>query len=133
MSKETANSSVSDEEIAAAIIQTGSQRAAAKLLNISEKTIYNRLSNQNFRAVYGNAKNEILRTAVNSLNEKLADAISTTAEIMNDKTAAPQIRLQAARTIMDNAAKFTDTLTKSENIIATQIEFNEDPLSSVHL
>lgn len=133
MTKETAKTSVSDEEIAAAIIQTGSQRAAAKLLNISEKTIYNRLSNGNFQAVYANAKNEILRTAVNSLNEKLSDAIKVTAEIMDDKSANPQVRLQAARTIMDNAAKFTDTLTKNERATATQIEFSEDPLSSVHL
>lgn len=132
-SKEATRTGVSDEQIAAAIITTGSQRGAAQALQISEKTIYNRLSDGNFRAVYENAKAEILRNAVHSLNEKLEKAIETTAEIMEDKDNAPQIRLQAARTIIDSATKLAGTLAKSENGTATQIEINNDPLAAVHL
>lgn len=132
-SKEATRTGVSDEAIAAAIIETGSQRAAAKALKVSEKTIYNRLSDGNFRAVYANAKAEILRNAVHKLNAKLDKAIETTAEIMDEKSNPPQVRLQAARMIIDGATKLAGTLEKNESGTAMQIEINDDPLAAIHL
>lgn len=61
------------------------------------------------------AKNDIIRKAVFSINEKLSEAIEAVAEIMKDKQVKPAIRLQAAQTILNNAGKFASRLTQDEN------------------
>ena len=60
------------------------------------------------------AKNDIIRKAVYSINAKLSEAIDAVADIMNDADTNPAVRLQAAQTIINNAAKFAERLTKDE-------------------
>lgn len=122
---------VSDEAIAAALIETGSQRAAAEQLHINEKTIYNRLSDGEFIAVYENAKNEILRNAVSEVNRQLSEALNTVSEIMKDKNNAAGTRLQAAKTIIENATKLADVLKENEKDVSAQIRSNKDPISKM--
>ena len=105
---------VSDEEIIAAILQHGTLKEAAQAAGISTRAIYDRMENRAFRALYMAAKNDIIRRAVFSINEKLSDAIDAVSEIMKDKNNNPAIRLQAAQTILNNAGKFAERLTKDE-------------------
>ena len=51
-------------------------------------------------------------------------AIDAVAEIMTDKEVNAAVRLQAAQTIINNAGKFADRLTKDEQ---TTAEFTKDP------
>lgn len=60
------------------------------------------------------AKNDIIRKAVFNINEKLAAAVDSVAEIMTDKDNNPAVRLQAAQIILNNAGKFSDRLTQDE-------------------
>ena len=60
------------------------------------------------------AKNDIIRKAVYSINQKLAAAIDSVSEIMTDKDVNPAVRLQAAQVIINNAGKFADRLTAEE-------------------
>ena len=105
---------VSDEEIIAAILQHGTIREAAQAAGIAPRTIYDRMENRDFRALYMAAKNDIIRKAVFSINEKLAQAIDAVADIMTDKDNNPAVRLQAAQTIINNAGKFAERLAKDE-------------------
>lgn len=105
---------VSDEEIVAAILQHGTIREAAQAAGIAPRTIYDRMENRDFRALYMAAKNDIIRKAVFSINEKLAQAIDAVADIMTDKDNNPAVRLQAAQTIINNAGKFAERLAKDE-------------------
>lgn len=105
---------VSDEEIIAAILQHGTIREAAQAAGIAPRTIYDRMENRDFRALYMAAKNDIIRKAVFSINEKLSQAIDAVAEIMTDKDNNPAVRLQAAQTIINNAGKFAERLAKDE-------------------
>ncbi len=105
---------VSDEEIVAAILQHGTIREAAEAAGIAPRTIYDRMENRDFRALYMAAKNDIIRKAVFSINEKLSQAIDAVAEIMTDKDNNPAVRLQAAQTIINNAGKFAERLAKDE-------------------
>ena len=105
---------VSDEEIIAAILQHGTLKEAAQAAGISTRAIYDRMKNRAFRSLYMAAKNDIIRRAVFSINEKLSDAIDAVSEIMKDKNNNPAIRLQAAQTILNNAGKFAERLTKDE-------------------
>lgn len=106
---------VSNEEIIAALLQSGSIAEAAAAAGVSPRTIYDRLHNDNeFRGEYAEAKNSIVRKAVFSINERLGDAIEAVFDIMQDKEVNAAVRLQAAQTIINNATKLTEALQKSE-------------------
>lgn len=105
---------VSNEEIVAALLQHGTVKAAAAAIAVAPRTIYDRMKEREFRAAYMDAKNEILRQAVFSINSKLAAAIDVIAEIMNCKENAPAVRLTAAQVIINNAGKFAERLANEE-------------------
>ena len=105
---------VSDEEIIAAILQHGTIKEAAQAVRLTPRAIYTRMDDRGFRSLYMAAKDDIIRGAVFSINSKLSAAIDTVQEIMQDTNNNPAIRLQAAQTIINNAGKFAERLTKDE-------------------
>lgn len=105
---------VSNEKIIAALLQYGTMKEAAAAAGTTSRTIYDRMKDKEFRAEYMEAKNDIIRKAVFSINEKLAAAIDAVADIMNDKENNPAVRLQAAQTILNNAGKFAQRLAQDE-------------------
>lgn len=111
MAKQTA---VTDEEIIAALIASGTITEAAAKVGISTRTIYDRMATKDFKTLYHGAKTDIIRAAVLKINKTLTDAIETVSEIMTDKEVNPATRLQAAQTIIGNAAKFSDRLQREE-------------------
>lgn len=109
------NKAISDEEIIAALLQSGTQRAAAAALGIDERTLYSRMNNGQFKALYKAAKADVLRDAVTTLNTQLSDAIIVICEIMKGKEYPPAVRLQAAQTFLTQAGKFADRLNEAED------------------
>ena len=105
---------VSDEEITAALLSNGTIIAAAQVLGIGQRTIYDRMNKPEFISIYSAAKADILRNALLNLNARLTAAINTTAAIMNNTKNNPATRLQAAQTIINSAAKFTERLAQQE-------------------
>ena len=110
---------VSDEQIIAAILQTGSTREAAEALGITPKTIYTRRTTDAFKALWYAAKADILRGATLNLNKTVARAVDTIAQIMDDKEANPAVRLQAAGMILKNAGELQKSLNGLEQTAAT--------------
>lgn len=121
----TKQTAISDEEIIAALLSSGTIREAAQAAGISERALYERMKGGNFQALYKSAKADTIRAAVVSLNSKLQAAIETVFEIMQDQEANPATRLQAAQTILNNAGKLADRLQAAENITAQQQENND--------
>jgi len=105
---------VSNEEIIAAILQHSTIKEAAAAVGITPRSIYDRMEDRAFRSEYMSAKDDIIRGAVFNINRRLSEAVDTVAEIMQDKNNNPAVRLQAAQTLMKNAAAFSDRLTKDE-------------------
>ena len=120
----------SDEEIIAALLNNGSIQQAAEALQIAPRTIYDRMGTRDFRAAYSAAKSDIIRAAVLTLNRNVSAAVGTITGIMNDTEAAPAVRLQAAKLILEHAGKFADRLTAADAYTAEQAEpacsFNMD-------
>lgn len=114
----------SDEQIIAALLANGTQKAAAAAVGISERTIYDRMNNGEFIALYKAAKADLIRAAVFNLNNQLQAAIDTVVQIMQDESNAATIRLQAAQTILNNAGKFAQRLQATEQSVTTQIYSN---------
>lgn len=109
-----AKTKCTDEQIIAALLQHGTIKEAAQACDITPRTIYDRMDNREFRAAYMEAKNDIIRKAVYSINQKLSAAIDAVSEIMTDKAVNPAVRLQAAQVLINNAGKFADRLTDGE-------------------
>lgn len=117
---------ISNEAIISALLQHGTIKEAANAAGTTPRTIYDRMqTDRDFRGKYAEAKNGIVRKAIFSINEKLGAAINAVCDIMEDKTVNPAVRLQAAQTILNNAAKFSDRLFTDERRAAKE---GTDPL-----
>lgn len=116
---------VSNEVIIAALLQHGTVREAAQAAGVTARTIYDRMQSQDFTAEYSAAKNELLRKASLSVNDKLAAAIDEVAAIMSDPKVNAAVRLQAAQTIINSAGKFSERLDRCEKTQRQQA----DPLN----
>ena len=120
MAKEKNDTAVSNEKIIAALMNSSTLAQAAQAAGISSRALYDRMGNADFRAEYRTAKAAIMRQATQTLNSRIAGAVDTIAEIMQDVDANPAIRLQAAQTILSQAAKFSERLdavdTKAEEM-----------------
>lgn len=115
---------VSDEQIIAALFSNGTIKAAAAAVGISERSLYDRMNEGEFIALYKSAKADLIRGAVVNLNAKIQAAIDTVNDIMTDSNNNAAIRLQAAQTILNNANKFSQRLNAEEQGVTTQIDSN---------
>ena len=122
MASKKNQTAVSDEEIIAALLQSGSIAQAAELTGISARSIYDRMGTRDFKAAYSAAKSDIVRAAVLTMNRSLAAAVDVVTGIMNDDSNNAGTRLQAAKMIIENAAKFSDRLNDADTTTATMAE-----------
>lgn len=115
---------ISDEQIIAALLNSGTIKAAAAAAGVSERTVYDRMADGEFQALYKAAKADLIRAAVLSLNGKVQAAIDTIADVMNNEQNNPATRLQAAQTILSSAGKFAQRLQADESSVIMQIDSN---------
>jgi len=115
---------ISDEQIIAALLSNGTIKAAAAAVGISERSIYDRMNEGEFIALYKSAKADLIRGAVVNLNNQIQAAVETVVEVMTDKDNNAAVRLQAAQTILNNAGKFSQRLAAEEQSVTTQLESN---------
>ena len=116
---------IPDEAIIAALLDHGTIRAAAEAVGLSERTIYDRMSDGEFQALYRAAKSDLVRAALLRINRHLERAIDTVAGIMEDEDNNAAVRLQAAQTIINNAGKFAQRLQTNETGVLSQQEINK--------
>lgn len=116
---------ISDEQLIAALLSNGTIKQAAAAAGLSERALYDRMAAADFQTLYKNAKADIIREAVIKLNSNLQAAIDTAAEIMTDSDVNPATRLQAAQTILNNAAKFTQRLHETDALVLEQAHENK--------
>lgn len=107
---------VPNEVIISAMLQQGTIQKAAEVTGITPRAVYERMKSREFRAAYYAAKNDLVRSAVYSINQKLSEAIEVVAEIMSDKKISAQTRLQAAQVIITNSGRFADRLSHDEGV-----------------
>lgn len=126
-SERAGGGAVSNEEIIAALMQSGTIAEAAEKVGLTPRSVYERMKTREFIAAYSEAKNDLVRAAVFSINRNLGAAIDTVTEIMTDNSAPASVRLQAAQTIITHAAKFADRLRIDEYNARTAAE---DPFAA---
>jgi hypothetical protein len=111
---------LTDEAIIAALIAEGSIKGAAASLECSTRTLYERMKKPEFKELYAQAKADILKAATAKLQGSLCAAVETLKEIMNDKEAAKQTRVNSAVSILQYTARFTETTDILERLEAIE-------------
>lgn len=99
---------IDDERILAALIAAGSVRKAARIADISESTVRNRMADPSFRAKYNELRGEMLQEAAQGLTARLGDATETLSNIMGDTKSPATVRCSAADSILRFALRYVE-------------------------
>lgn len=116
---------IPDETIIAALISSNSIKAAAEKLNITPRTIYERMRTREFQILYRDQKSSILNDAAQKLTEKISTAVDTIEEIMTSPEINATTRLQAAKMVFEMVESLNDMRRNTETSIA---DLQIDPL-----
>jgi hypothetical protein len=112
-----------DGELIAALAAGATQAEAARQAGVSERTVRRRLLEPSFAAALAQARRETVRALTAELEAQALRAIETLCQLMHS-TQPPQVRLGAARTLLDqvvryhNAVDFEDRLAELEALIS---------------
>lgn len=104
----TQNNSLNSRQAAAAaeLLRGSTGEAAALAAGVSRSTLIRWQRLPAFKAVLHEGQAAALEAAARRLVDRLARAIDTAAELLEDRTAAPTVRLAAARLLLDMGAKY---------------------------
>lgn len=112
---------IRDETIIEALLTSATARSAAAKLGINEQTIYRRKRETEFIRKYEETRRERTEMARNALQSTAHAAVATLAQIMRDKNAPAQTRVNASAEILRQNVKYTemsDILEKIERLEA---------------
>lgn len=96
------------ELIISALISSPTIRAASEACGVSERQIYKRLAEPEFRERYDKARHDLLDHSTAALQGHLSAAVEAMGEIVRDPEATQQTRLNAAEAIVRNTLKLTE-------------------------
>lgn len=99
---------ISDELILTGLLANPTIRAAANSLEVSEKTIYERLRDSDFSQRYSEMKLQALQDSVDALQKHIFTAVNTLAEVAEDNTAREAARVAAAKGIIENFVRLDE-------------------------
>lgn len=114
-----------DDRIIAALLSNSTVREAAEVAGVSERTIYSRLKEKEFKASLEKARRELWKGHTQALQGQLGKAIDTIVEIMDGDDVPPQVRLNAASEIIRSGMKLTELVDVVERVDALE-RFTED-------
>ena len=89
------------ELLLSALLTNPTVREAALSVGIPETTAYNWLRKPDFAKEYKDRKRQAVAEASDFLQSKIGEATQIMAEIMNDSATPPQVRLNAARSVVE--------------------------------
>jgi len=91
------------------LLQGQSVLSIAKALDVSSATVYRWVNSKEFQHEYSVQKAATLRRATNKLRRGMCKAIDQLVRFVEDETATPSIRLQAATKVIEFALRAVDT------------------------
>lgn len=96
-------------KVLAALLTAPSKAAAAQAAGISPRTLRDYLADPTFRQEYQKAFAGLVEDATRQAQQAISPALSTLREIVEDKGEDAQARISAARAILSNGLKLTET------------------------
>ena len=93
------------EEVIVALLSQRSVEDAARVANVTARTVYRWMKEPEFDAAYRKAKRSAFGQSIARLHHLSSAAVSTLGKIMLDLTTPPATRVRAADSILDHTAK----------------------------
>lgn len=93
-----------------ALLTSPTKEQAAATAGITPKTLRSYLDNPEFQAEYRAAFSDLVRDAVRQAQKSLSPALDTLNDIMQDDDQNGQIRVSAARSLLEFGLKATEQL-----------------------
>lgn len=92
---------ITDEEIALALIESKTRREAAEKLNMPTRTLYERMQSFAFQSILSDMRAEQLKNRLQILNDAQNNAAATLYNIMVNEECSAGDRIRAAVAILD--------------------------------
>lgn len=92
---------ITDEEIALALIESKTRREAAEKLNMPTRTLYERMQSFAFQSILSDMRAEQLKNRLQILNDAQNNAAATLYNIMMNEENSAGDRIRAAVAILD--------------------------------
>ena len=103
-------------EIIAALMVSRTNAEAAGRLQMSESQLYERMKERSFKQQLLETQGQLLARTADLMLSKAAEAVSVTAEIMNDRENPASVRLSAAGTILKMATSMRQFVWAAEDV-----------------
>lgn len=106
ISKKFSNLTANQEKVLAYLISEPTIASASDKAEISDRTIYKWLAeDQDFKQAYRMARHEIIKHAIVSIQQDVAQAVKVLKDIMLDKEMPPGTRASSAKFLIDTSIK----------------------------
>lgn len=112
------------EQAIAALLSAPSVSAAAKLVGISEATLFRWLQVPAFADEYRAAKREVVNQATGKLSAASSEAVETLRDVMNAVDSPASSRVTAARAILDYSYKAIELEDLAARITSVEVSIN---------
>ena len=109
-----------------ALLANPTKEAAAKAAGITPKTLRKFLDDPEFQAEYRTAFSSMVSDAVRQAQKALSPALTTLEEIMKDDEQKGQIRVSAARSLLEFSLKATEQLDILDRLAELEAAVSED-------
>ena len=93
------------EEVIVALLSQRSVEDAARVANVTARTLYRWMKEPEFDAAYRKAKRAAFGQSIARMHHLSSAAVSTLGKIMLDSATPPATRVRAADSILDHTAK----------------------------
>ena len=108
MAKDDSGLSRKQEEAIVALLNQRTVDEAARVVDISSRTLYRWLKQPAFAAAYREARHEVYGQSIARLQQMSPAAVSTLAKIMVDPNAPAASRVRAADCVLERAGRATE-------------------------
>jgi soluble lytic murein transglycosylase-like protein len=105
-----------------ALASGDSVKDAARLANVSERTVYRRLRNESFAQRVKQARTSMLQQAVGRLAKAVPKASDVLDKLLDSRS--ERIRLQAAKAVMDCSVKLGDAVAYEQRLASLEATLN---------
>lgn len=112
------------EQLIAALLTEPSYERAAKVCGLSKATVCRRMQDDGFKAAFRTARREVVEATIGRLQQVSTEAVETLREAL--KCDAPNVRVSAARSLLEYAIRGVEWLDIEERLAAVERRYAEN-------
>lgn len=105
-----------NENIIIALATSSTIRDAAAKAGVSEKTIYQRLKDADFKRAYTDFKKALIEQSATALSLELSNAVRAMGDIVTDESVPAAVRLQAADAIIKDTLRMREHIQLTDDV-----------------